>query len=465
MLNDLKRTILSIKEHKKDSILIFLIILILTTFMMVYHLFYLSANKMSQTIKDNVKINIELDGGFLQETKSDDLSLYLEQNTLNYNFYLNHIKRLQKIFDTSTTYDKVSSTSSLLYLSIENNLNSYYKYVYSFNSDAFINDNYQILEGKMLDENNNGILINRVVTIENEDGTYTEPKLGDIVTFTNSNGNTFSYEIIGIFDYTNNGQVLTNDLMYDKTQTSFILPLQQLYEMTTLTNILYIKNPTIKIVGIDNANSLYKYINKELSYLKFIKDDTIAQKSDVPLQGYQNYSVSIDDTMAKQLEKPIDNIKILFQIISIFMIVIMFILLSSFILCVLNSRIHDFGIFIALGQSKLKTIINFLREIFIIAIVSFILSIPITNKLTNIISNSLINSNLKRQERIAIISNNQDDIDIFKSTKEAYKDYNLTLNTNDYLYVFSLTSLIILISQTSVLIIVTSIKPKQLLIK
>ncbi len=465
MLNDLKRTILSIKEHKKDSILIFLIILILTTFMMVYHLFYLSANKMSQTIKDNVKINIELDGGFLQETKSDDLSLYLEQNTLNYNFYLNHIKRLQKIFDTSTTYDKVSSTSSLLYLSIENNLNSYYKYVYSFNSDAFINDNYQILEGKMLDENNNGILINRVVTIENEDGTYTEPKLGDIVTFTNSNGNTFSYEIIGIFDYTNNGQVLTNDLMYDKTQTSFILPLQQLYEMTTLTNILYIKNPTIKIVGIDNANSLYKYINKELSYLKFIKDDTIAQKSDVPLQGYQNYSVSIDDTMAKQLEKPIDNIKILFQIISIFMIVIMFILLSSFILCVLNSRIHDFGIFIALGQSKLKTIINFLREIFIIAIVSFILSIPITNKLTNIISNSLINSNLKRQERIAIISNNQDDIDIFKSTKEAYKDYNLILNTNDYLYVFSLTSLIILISQTSVLIIVTSIKPKQLLIK
>ncbi len=465
MLNDLKRTILSIKEHKKDSILIFLIILILTTFMMVYHLFYLSANKMSQTIKDNVKINIELDGGFLQETKSDDLSLYLEQNTLNYNFYLNHIKRLQKIFDTSTTYDKVSSTSSLLYLSIENNLNSYYKYVYSFNSDAFINDNYQILEGKMLDENNNGILINRVVTIENEDGTYTEPKLGDIVTFTNSNGNTFSYEIIGIFDYTNNGQVLTNDLMYDKTQTSFILPLQQLYEMTTLTNILYIKNPTIKIVGIDNANSLYKYINKELSYLKFTKDDTIAQKSDVPLQGYQNYSVSIDDTMAKQLEKPIDNIKILFQIISIFMIVIMFILLSSFILCVLNSRIHDFGIFIALGQSKLKTIINFLREIFIIAIVAFILSIPITNKLTNIISNSLINSNLKRQERIAIISNNQDDIDIFKSTKEAYKDYNLILNTNDYLYVFSLTSLIILISQTSVLIIVTSIKPKQLLIK
>ena len=75
----------------------------------------------------------------------------------------------------------------------------------------------------------------------------------------------------------------------------------------------------------------------------------------------------------------------------------------------------------------------------------------------------MIQSNLKRQERIAIISDNQDNMDIFKSTKDAYEDYSLTLNTNDYLYVFGLTTLIILISQVSVLIVITSINPKQLL--
>ena len=463
MLNDLKRTLLSIKEHKKDSILIFLIVLILTTFMMIYWVFYLSANKMSQTIKDNVKISIDVDGGFLNKTKSEDLSIYLEQQKLNYNFYLNHIKSLQNIFDTSTTYDGVSSTSSITYLSIENDLNSSYRYVYSYDEDVFINDNYKITNGRTFDSNNDGILVNQVISIENEDGTYSSPELDDIVTFTNSNGDSFSYKIIGFFDYESNNQVLTNDLLYDIHQTSFMLPIEELYKMSTLDNILYIEQPTIKVTGVDNANKLYSYINSQLNYLRFVKNEDAELKSDVPVTGYENYSASIDDSMAKQLEKPIDNIKILFQIISIFMIIIMFILLSSFILCVLNSRIHDFGIFIALGQSKLKTIINFLREIFIIAIIAFILSIPISNKLTSIISNSMIQSNLKRQERIAIISENQDNMDIFKSTKDAYEDYSLTLNTNDYLYVFGLTTLIILISQVSVLIVITSIKPKQLL--
>ena len=75
----------------------------------------------------------------------------------------------------------------------------------------------------------------------------------------------------------------------------------------------------------------------------------------------------------------------------------------------------------------------------------------------------MISANLKRQERIAIISNNQDDMDIFKATKNAYKDYHFSLTKKDYLIVFSLTSLVIFISQISVLIIITSIKPKQLL--
>ena len=384
---------------------------------------------------------------------------------ISLSIYLNHIKSLQNIFDTSTTYDGVSSSSSITYLSIENNLNTSYRYVYSYDENTFINDDYQITEERTFDNNNDGILVNQVISIENEDGTYSPLELDDIVTFTNSNGDVFSYKIIGFFDYESNDKVLSNNLMYDIYQTSFILPIDELYKMTTLDNILYIKSSTIKISGVDNANSLYNYIKKELNYLRFVKNEDAELKSDEPLRGYENYSVSIDDSMAKQLEKPIDNIKILFQIISIFMIIIMFILLSSFILCVLNSRIHDFGIFIALGQSKLKTIVNFLREIFIIAIIAFILSIPISNKLTSIISNSIINSNLKRQERIAIISDNQDNMDIFKSTKEAYKDYNLALNTNDYLLVFGLTSLIILISQVSVLVVITSIKPKQLLIK
>ena len=324
MLNDLKRTLLSIKEHKKDSILIFIIILIITSFMMIYWIFYLTANKMSQTIKDNVKITIQLSGGFLDEVDSDSLSLYLDQNKLNYNFYLSHIKKLQNIYDNSTIYKGVTSCGSVLYLKSDNNLNNDYKYIYSYNENAFQNDNYQIVQGKLLDGNNDSILINEVVLVQNEDGSYSLPEINAIVTFTSSNGDNYSYKISGFFAHIKDNQILNKDYIYDFEQTTFILPYEELYKMTNINNVLYIKHPTIKIIGIDNANKLVAYINKELTNLEFIKKENKEIKNNSPLVNFDNYSIQIDDSLAKQLEKPIDNIKILFQVISIFMIVIMF---------------------------------------------------------------------------------------------------------------------------------------------
>lgn len=466
MLNDLKRTLLSIKEHKKDSILIFIIVLILTSFMMIYWIFYLSANQMSKTIKDNVKININISGGFIENQKSEEISLYLTQNELDYDFYLKHIKTIQNIYDEILTYEGVNSTSSIMQMPIDNNINSTYKYIYSYNQDVFDNDNYKIVEGKTFDENyDKGILVNSVISKDNGDGTYIELQLDDLVSFTNSQGEVFTYKIIGFFNHQSTNNIMIDDLMYDLYETSFILPTDELYKMTTLNNTLYITVPTIKVTGVSNADTLETYLKSSLKKLKFEKSKAKNMEDQSAPVSFENYALTIDDSLSKQLEKPIDNIKFLFQIISIFMIVIMFVLLSSFILCVLNSRIHDFGIFIALGQSKLKLIFNFIIEIFIIAILAFLLSIPVSLKLTSFISESMISSNLKRQERIAIISENQDNIDIFKTTEEAYKDYKLTLDAKDYLYVFGITSLIIIISQASVLVVITSIKPKQLLIK
>ena len=462
-INDIKRIFLSIKEHKKDSILIFLIVFALTTFMMIYWVFYLSSEQMSNTIKDNVKIKIEVDGGFLEFINTDYLNSYLAQQELSYSFYVNHIKELVNMFDELSYIEGVSSSPAVIEINLNNNISDSKNYVYSYDEKVFYNDNLVIKEGMNFGNTyDGGILANSYVSIQDEDGNWNPIELDDVVTFTNSNDETFSYKVIGIFDFNDTGDILSSKKLYNSDSTAYILPIEEIYKITTLEDIINISYPTISVTGYDNSNKVLSCINSFYEKIEFPPAKIDDDNKTTPVT-FSKYEATRDDSMYQELQKPIRNIKVLFQAISIFMIIIMFVLLCSFILCVLNSRIHDFGIFIALGQSKMKTIFNFLIEILLISFFAYIISIPISFKLANNISEAMVESNLKRQQRIAIISDNEDNIDVFNSTKEAYKEYSLELTAKDYLCVFGISTLIIFISQASALIVITSIKPKKLL--
>ena len=119
----------------------------------------------------------------------------------------------------------------------------------------------------------------------------------------------------------------------------------------------------------------------------------------------------------------------------------------------------------SLGQSKLLSIISFALEILIIANIAITIALPIGIKVARIGSDKLINENLKMQDRLAYITNNQEDIDIFKQQDEIYSNYKISVDNKDILMVYGLNNSLVLLSCLYVFIAISKTKPRILISK
>lgn len=410
MKNNLKRNLISIFEHKKDSVLFFIVIFVLSTFMIIYLASYKISNKMSDVIKDNVIIDFTVEEGFVNVEDFKYLQEYLDENKLQFTSYINQLKRLKE------TIDSLNIDNSTFYFKA--NIDNYN--LKSINKDLFEKDEYYISEGRFFDDYE--IKENTYLALAYEDfhyevnGEYKECALNDKIKIADK-----EFEIVGFFKKDKAYQMLKNNSHYE--DTDLILTSNTLLDIATIDSKLTCPVFSFTVTGVDSFKQVSETLNKALGKIK-IKD------------GFNPYKVSYDDSMLEKLEKPIATLKLFLQVISIFMAIIMFVLLTSFLLCVISARKNEFNIYMILGQSKLKTSLNFLNEVLLISLLAFILSTPVAYKTSDYLSNSLIDANLQRQRRIAVISKNEEEIDIFTASKKAYEDYTLQLNTSDYALVF-----------------------------
>ncbi len=130
----------------------------------------------------------------------------------------------------------------------------------------------------------------------------------------------------------------------------------------------------------------------------------------------------------------------------------------------MHKRKRDIAIFIALGQTKIKTILNFFLEIVLITTFAFVISIPIGYKITTSITENMIVSNINKQELIADITGNTS-IDELEITRQAYKDYSLNIDIITCALVYLTSIVIVFISSIYSLIKISLISPKELLNK
>lgn len=459
-LFDLKRIFLSIKEHKKDSILIFLIVFILTIFTTIFYVFYLSSEQMSKAISDNVEIEIKVSNGYLSGLTSDSIYNLMDKYNLEYSNIESYYTSVYNIIEKLSNYDGINYYGSIVSIDAsckEMDYNSLE--ISNANLRMFDSDMYTITDGRFFSETElnggyNYIMVKNTLSLTDEQGNYYSPEIGDKISIVNKDDEEFEFEIIGFYRKNADDNIMDVTNFYNASGTAFLLPLDDLIKVSSPDNYLRCSNPKISVKGVDNAQNVYNFLDKSLNSL-YIGDRN----------ALINHDIDFDDSLAKKLEKPIKAIKILFQIISIIMILIMFILLCSILITVINNRIHDIGILISLGQSKIHTIFTFLIEIFIISTFAFVLAIYPSYKVSSLVSDKMIDANLKRQRKIALISNDETEIDVFDATKEAYNAYNLDINSKDILLVYGYTNVIILVSSFITLISIARINPKELLKK
>ena len=471
MLNDLKRTLLSIKEHKKDSILIFLIVLILTTFMMIYWVFYLSSEQMSKAINNKTKVSIEISDelfkGCEDENRLYELfeNMHENKNEIEDNHYINCLKSYTNYFNN--TYSLIDGLSKYDYV-LENKYIVKADFICLLENDTYENnvtissfdnillENYNLIDGRYftqaeLEGSGSSIIVDSDIFLTNNEGITSQVGVGDTVILLNSNNEEKAFEVIGVVKKENTNTSFSDKDLYNDP---ILLPTIDILSFVGSGNYLRSSNIYVTVEGKDNFDNI----------LRFLQNNLVNYKVSCGKESiYNSLEYTVDDSLTNSLQVPIQSIRKLFQVISYIMLIIMFILLFSLLIYVSNSRKRDFGIFIAMGQTKAKTIINFLSEILIISTVAFLISAPISCKIGTSIANDMISTNLKAQEKVAKISNYQEDEDIFEISESVNNEYKLEFNLSSYLIVYGLVLVIILTSCTFSLINISLIKPKELL--
>ena len=458
-MNNFKRISLSIKEHKKDSILIFIIVLILTTFMMIYWTFYKVSEEFSSSIKDNTKVTITLENKTSLNTYENQLLELFDNHKEKYNLYKNQLLYFVNFIDSLSDETKNIESHALLYCEFVSNAFSknYINNidVYSGDESLFDDEDFIITQGRYLYDNDiNKIIVNEDLLMKLNDETLSSLNIGDIVTLTNSNNETFEYEIVGLFKNKSTKTIIDENNLYDKN-TSAILLTKDLINMIDVYDSPQLTKGIVTLVGEQYSNVLINFLNSNYKSITISGDGVEYEMS---------YSLTYDNSLITKLNKPINNLTKLFQSASIITILIMFLLLFNFLNLIVYKRKHDMAIFISIGQSKIRTMFNFFLEILLISNLVFILSIPIGNKIASSNTENMIISNINKQELMAEIAGNES-IDELEISKMAYKDYNLEIDLNTCLIVYISSITIVFISSIYSLIKISLISPKELLIK
>ncbi len=459
MLNDLKRTILSIKEHKLDSIIIFFIVLILTTLMMVYWTFYKVSDDFSTSIKNNTKVNIILTHKTSSYADDKQLSELFANNKDAFNTYKNQLAYFVQFINSLNDDTKNITSHSLLHCEfksdIQNKTNISDIDIYSSDETLFNDEDFIITKGRYLYDND----INKIIVNENSykqinDETITSLDVGDIISLTGNDKESFEYEIVGLYTNNSTKTIIDNNSLYDKNVSAILLT-KDIIKMLSPNDKPYLTKGIVTLISEEYSKDLINDINS--SYKSIVID-----KDGIKLE--MSYSLDYDNSLITKLNKPIKSLSKLFQIASIITVLIMLLLLFNFLNLLVHKRKRDIAIFIALGQTKIKTILNFFLEIVLITTFAFVISIPIGYKITTSITENMIVSNINKQELIADITGNTS-IDELEITRQAYKDYSLNIDIITCALVYLTSIVIVFISSIYSLIKISLISPKELLNK
>lgn len=449
-----KRILISIARRRKDSLSLLLIIFILSFFIIVSISISRLGNNISSTVLSSMDMNIYIQNLEIEQIKVKGFGALVNKTLINLednikelaerenaNFEIAYSSRLSSNFDYAHLEDDY----------IDSFDGFYNRLIYSGTSlDAFNEDGLTITKGRYFNENEEmAALILNNTYINNE-----KVNIGDILSI-KINDRIYDYPVVGLFeiDYSNN--TINNKKFYN--DATVILSKNSMLQLCNDANIA----PNISRLDFSFKNGYrYEILKDEL---KECINDTIRTTR---LNGrLKNNHIESNYDEYEKLIAPSNNMSILYSIISIIISFIGCLLLINIVVFLNDKRLKEFAILQSLGQRKIMSIISFAIEILIIANIAITIAIPIGIKTARISSNELIRENLKMQDRLAYINNNQEDIDIFKQQSEIYKNYTITIASEDILIIYAVINGLVLLSCLYVFISISKIRPRVLLTK
>ena len=408
-----KRIFESIITRRKDSILIFSIIFILSFFIIVATCISRLGTNISNSVKDNIEISVYTNDVEFRNNKDcigidDDFAYYCRDNNCSYE---------SSYAAEAYTKDEYGTKSDGILAS-------------AVSYDAFTSSNYEITN---YFSDTNQVLVNAGMLIEEGDkiDIYIKDK-------------PYTFEVVGFF--INNDSSISSKNPYYDGETKFIINKDDFFSIAKENNIKLKPN----FMGIKTHGTTYEEL--ELTFKDIIDKEA------------KSYTISSNIDEYNKVVKPSESLKDLYNVIMIVMVFISCLLLINVITFLNEKRIHEYAVLLAIGQSKLLSIISFALEILIIAFLAISLSFPIGIRVAKSSADKMLEANIKRQERMAMISGNQEDFDVFEKQLALYEEYEISISTLDVVYIYLINDSFILISCLFAFISISKLKARQLLI-
>ena len=252
--------------------------------------------------------------------------------------------------------------------------------------DAFIDGDYKLVEGMMIDGNSSEMEVVISKDLKDENDLH----IGDTISLylPQDPSTLYTFTVVGIFE----------DLSLDSSQNpmnmDWMNSQNQLYtNMTSLNQVS--QNSSM----FSNFSSVFYLHNKD------DVDDFYEELRSKGLNDYYTIHHNLESIM--ETVKPIQNLSS-FSITFLFVVFIIGIVVVSFIhLLSVRDRKYEIGILRAIGMSKGCIAIQFILEMVMVSLIAFVFGTGIGSMLSQTVSNYVLSSEVSRYEskRFSILEN------------------------------------------------------------
>lgn len=250
---------------------------------------------------------------------------------------------------------------------------------------SFENENYVLTSGRLLTEEDAGT---KNCVIETTLASDNDLSVGDTITFQSSDEEVeVTLTIVGIYTVETTEQM--GNMMSNRQN-----PMNQIYADLSIAQTLNQDDTKI--------SSATYYLDDPDHIDAFIK---LAQSStDI---DFDTYTLDANDQI---YQRSISSLESMGQFATLFLIVV--VVAGSAILCLIlvltmRSRFYEYGVFLSLGQSKIKIVCQQFLEIFMIAIVAWTLSLGTGKMVSNVVGNMLESTQNNQSQMVMEISDDQ----------------------------------------------------------
>ena len=295
---------------------------------------------------------------------------------------LDNIKEIKEII---TVYDGLARTTNIkvvdgTQLIERDDLSDEYKNMLSVEAtnnseknNLFSSGVFTIIKGRHINNNDRGkILIHKELAEKNKLNLNDKIKL-ELIDFNNSKKKMeYEFEIIGIF--TGKKQEKYTGLSSDFSENMVFID----YESSQKALNKPENNKIVSKLEIfsDSSENTKVALNK----IKKIKT------------AWSQYNVSSDNNALEETLESVEGIKHIINIMTYSIMLSGIIVLSLILILWLRERMHEIGVLLSIGVSKIKIVTQFILELLFISLPSLVLSLFLGNVILNIIVGGFTNS-------------------------------------------------------------------------